>query len=312
MTAVDLARIVASIIPPVGAVMAIARIDAELKHRAAFLIDGRIRGDYVGPAFDRPRDAITLIRILNGEAPRSAQASRTTADDLAGTGIPTSEDARLSPEAPAPQEASLSLGACPGCGGPLPPGRRNQDRRTCSDRCRRRVARRAAEEAARLDQDGAASSVTPSRPSEAEPHPGQLRSARESAGRPPVAPVCRAGARRSKRGRRARATHSHLPHSRPGIKALGVAGIRSADAPPVTADASASRQFSLPRLTPSTRPGLPRWQSPDPFPDRSRHRASRPRSPSSGGVGAHKRESERPHGHTHPPHRRHHRRHASW
>lgn len=42
------------------------------------------------------------------------------------------------------------------------------------------------------------------------PHPGQPSSARESAGRPPVAPVCRAGVRDGKRERRARVAHLPL------------------------------------------------------------------------------------------------------
>jgi endogenous inhibitor of DNA gyrase (YacG/DUF329 family) len=182
MTGVELVRIARSIIPPVGATMAIARVDEQLKHRAAFLIDGRIHGDAVGPAFDRPRDAIALVRILNGD-----EASRPAPDpDLARPALGTGSDRRdadpTPPEAPvlgagastlgpavaippAAAGASRTAGTCPGCGGPLPPGRRGQARATCSDRCRRRVARRAAEETARLDTDGAGSPVTPSRPS---------------------------------------------------------------------------------------------------------------------------------------------------
>lgn len=163
MTTVDLVRIARSIVPPVGATMAIACVDINLKHRAAFLIDGRIHGAPVGPAFDRPRDAIALVNLLNGEAPNGLPA-RHPSRDLARVGISTeSRD-----EVVVPSEASggASTSACAGCGGPLPPGS-YANRHTCSDRCRRAVARRAVAEATRADQDGGAADVTPSRASEA-------------------------------------------------------------------------------------------------------------------------------------------------
>lgn len=152
MNALELERIARQIIPPVGATMAIARVDEQLKHRAAFLIDGRIHGAPVGPSFDKPRDAIALVNLLNGETPRPRL------DDSAGPGGPTSGDARVEPEAP-----SLGLGAdsrsgrrCVVCKGPLPPGSRRQ-RRTCSGACRVALARsREGTKAAETDTDSPA------------------------------------------------------------------------------------------------------------------------------------------------------------
>ena len=105
---------------------------------------------------------------------------RPTSNDLArdlGNGA-ARRDASTWPEAPDLGQETSS--ACPGCGGPLPPGRRGQDRATCSDRCRRRMARRNAGPISTerrnpgrpTDKDVAmavsstGSSVTPSRPSE--------------------------------------------------------------------------------------------------------------------------------------------------
>lgn len=59
-----------------------------------------------------------------------------------------------------------------------------------------------------LNAPALAADVPPSVASVRTPHPGQSSSARESAVRPAVAPVCRAGARDDKRSRRARAAHS--------------------------------------------------------------------------------------------------------
>lgn len=139
MTTVELERIARSIIPPAGATMAITRVDEQLRHRAAFLIDARIRGPFVGPTFDRPRDAIRLVDLLNGEASRSASQP-----DLARVKDSTeSRDEVVVPsEAPAPQEASTSSASsrCVVCLGSLPPGSRRQ-RRTCSGACRVALSR---------------------------------------------------------------------------------------------------------------------------------------------------------------------------
>jgi hypothetical protein len=161
MTTVELERIARSIIPPVGATMAIARVDEQLKHRAAFLVDGRIHGAPVGPAFDKPRQAIALVDLLNGEAPRPRL------DDSSGpvSGL-TRGDARVEPEAPGPQEASTST--CAGCGGPLPPGRHGQRRLTCSAACRQRLRYQRSAKRAGADIDGGTPNLTPSRPSEAD------------------------------------------------------------------------------------------------------------------------------------------------
>ncbi len=164
MTAVELERVARSIVPPVGATMAIARVDEQLKHRAAFLIDGRIRGDYVGPSFDRPHDAIALVRILNGEAPRPDQSDLAR---LPGT-HPDRRDEVGQTEAPAPQDASTSSASsrCVVCLGPLPPGSRRQ-RRTCSGACRERAAYRRAHGLPLADAEGATGDLTVSEGSDA-------------------------------------------------------------------------------------------------------------------------------------------------
>ncbi len=147
MTAVELERIARSIIPPVGATMAIARVDDQLKHRAAFLIDGRIHDAPVGPAFDRPRDAIRLVKLLNGETPRPGQS------DSAVLGSTPSGDEAGQTEAPdLGQALTLGLadataGTCAGCGGPLPPGRHGPATPHLGP-----------------DTDGATANLTPSRP----------------------------------------------------------------------------------------------------------------------------------------------------
>lgn len=87
MTTPDLLRLARSVIPPVGATMAIAVVEGEpggrlangspsglggrIRHGAAWLVDGRTRTAAIA-TFDRPRDAIALVRLLNGEAPAAA------------------------------------------------------------------------------------------------------------------------------------------------------------------------------------------------------------------------------------------------
>lgn len=113
----------------------------------------------------------------NDPASRSGQES-----DLAGAGIPhVAEAPPARSEAPVrTQEASP---ACPGCGGPLPLGRRGQDRLTCSDRCRQAVGRRRAVRGARADGNGADADVTASRAAEADPFPVPTARAAASAHR---------------------------------------------------------------------------------------------------------------------------------
>jgi hypothetical protein len=178
MTTVDLGRIARAIIPPVGATMAIDRVDDNLKHRAAFLIDGRIRSDPVGPPFDRPRDALALVALLNGEAPRPAPQPDST---RVGISTESRDVVATPPEAPAPQVASTSR--CAGCDAPLPPSRHGQTRRTCSAACRERARYHRASERAGADSDGGSRPLTPSRASGAPASPVPTASAAPSAHR---------------------------------------------------------------------------------------------------------------------------------
>lgn len=170
MTTVDLVRLARTVIPPVGATMAIAVVEHESGgklangapsglggrtwHGAAWLIDGRTRTAPIA-LFDRPRDALALVRILNGEAPRGPLAPTTPVDerravpDPAGPGAP----------GPVPGVPSTAGDVCAGCGDPIPPGRHGQRRRTCSVACRQRARGRRGSNARQADTGGG---VTPS------------------------------------------------------------------------------------------------------------------------------------------------------
>lgn len=152
MTTVDLLKLARSTIPPVGATMAVAVVEHEpggklanggpsglggrTRYGAAFLVDGRTRTAPIA-LFDRQRDAFTLVRILNGEAPQG-QPDPTTPGRSPGA-VPD----RAGPGAsdPGGSDSPDPGGVCAGCGGPLLLGRRGQRRRTCSAACRQRARR---------------------------------------------------------------------------------------------------------------------------------------------------------------------------
>ena len=105
MTALELARLVRDLVPPVGATMAIATAEhtpgprpgtGTTAYGVAFLVDGRAKSEPIA-TFGRARDAYALIDLLNGRAPRGPLAPTTRAletrdvPDPAGPGAPSHE-----------------------------------------------------------------------------------------------------------------------------------------------------------------------------------------------------------------------------
>lgn len=138
MTLVDLHRAVRDVVPPIGATGVCCVVDDAGKHRAAFVIDQRRKSPPVGPAFDRPRDAIAFSKILAGDGPTSRSAPESYS---ASAGGPDSQGLSEGSESPsvldpvAGHETAAGVRTCVSCGRPLPPGSRRQ-RRTCSGACR--------------------------------------------------------------------------------------------------------------------------------------------------------------------------------
>lgn len=181
MTGQALERVAAGIPIPVdlhGRARAYCGVDHELRHRVYFALDGgRERSPFVGPSFERPRDAIRLANLLNGDpAPRPAA---TAIPDVPGPrkdelAIPSRVDDReplAADHGAGPPASDPSTGVdrvCVSCGGPLPRGSR-ADRLTCGATCRKAASREAAGRPAAAptspDVDSAASDVTPTRPS---------------------------------------------------------------------------------------------------------------------------------------------------
>jgi hypothetical protein len=165
-------------VPPAGADKAIAVVDDQLKHRAAFLVNGVKRSAPVGPAFDKPRGAIAFVRVLNGDDPASRSSADSDSAPRAGFPRSSRDEGPPTSEAPDPQagvsvadpavvapEAAAGVRTCEVCGGPLPAGSRSH-RRTDTSACRRALARREAN-ADRVDALGVGTDVPLSRPSDA-------------------------------------------------------------------------------------------------------------------------------------------------
>lgn len=237
MTSTDLERVAASLIPPVGTTGVTLDVDHEpgerlrngspagiggrTRYRIAWLVGGRRRLPD-GPAFDRARDARRLMDLLAGApAPRPAPifpADGPTAPPAGPqrgrTGAPAVEaiprtrgiEPATTPDPAQQADVGRPARSCVRCGRPLPPGSRSQ-RRTCSGACREGARYRRAANGGAAAADTADGVLTVSGRLGAI-HPGQVPSARESAVRPTAAPVCRAGARGTKRSRRARAAHA--------------------------------------------------------------------------------------------------------
>jgi len=200
VTSAELIRMTRDIVPPVGATMAVAVVDHEpggklvngapsgqggrTRHGVAWLVNGRTQTAPIA-LFGRPRDALALLRVLKGEAPRGPLAPTTPVDERQAVPDPASPGA----PGPVPGAPSTAGDVCAGCGCPIPPGRRGQRRRSCSVACRRAASRRVAAEADRPDADGAGRLVTPSRPFSTDPAslraPDGGSSARPELGRPP-------------------------------------------------------------------------------------------------------------------------------
>jgi len=174
VTAVELARAAAALVPAPGATMAIAVYDGT-HHRAAWLIDGRRKSEPVGPAFVKPRDAIAFVRTINGTSPSASRSSdpatpragepdgrfpeapdgdavpRTRGTEPATTSDPAHEAAvgasLSSPDPAAGRYPAAGVRTCAFCGGPLQAGSRPQ-RKTCSGACRQALSERVAREVA--------------------------------------------------------------------------------------------------------------------------------------------------------------------
>lgn len=151
MTHVDMVREARAIVPPVGASVAIAVVDEGLKHRAAFLVHGRIRSAPVGPIFDKPREAGAFIDILNGvpasrpgqpDFARGAGSTAARRDTAGQPETPVGQNGGVSVQDPiAVPPAAVGVRTCVGCDKPLPAGAR-PNRRTHGPACRVAAHRR--------------------------------------------------------------------------------------------------------------------------------------------------------------------------
>lgn len=116
MTTLDLIRIARTVIPPVGASMAIAVVDHEpggklsngfpsgiggrTRFGVAFLVEGRLKSAPIA-LFERQSDALHLVGIINGTAdPASRPAPRGTGMLVGRTEAPVGEVPGASPIQP--------------------------------------------------------------------------------------------------------------------------------------------------------------------------------------------------------------------
>lgn len=195
MTGLELAAIARDVIPPVGATSAVATVDHRPGDRPgtgttrwqARWFDGRRHLGPIGPAFERQRDMLRLVSIVNGSDRPGSR--RPAASDLASSttwGLPAGEQGRDEPACEVSGRTSMPAshdpprdGAgprlCDGCDRPLPQDSR-PNRRTHGPACRVAALRRRAAAApapgqpadfrVSADEDGGTSSVTLSGPSE--------------------------------------------------------------------------------------------------------------------------------------------------
>lgn len=136
-----------------------------------YTTDGR-DFDPAADGFKTPREACDFAYELEGHP-----TSRRAPDLASGSPLPSSQGLALgeAPEGralsvPQPAEVGSTISAgttCPGCGGPLPPGSRGQERKTCSAACRERLRYQRAANAPRPDADSTGPNLTPSQPSDA-------------------------------------------------------------------------------------------------------------------------------------------------
>jgi hypothetical protein len=207
MTALaELDRIARNVVVPLGATGVRAVVDHQPGDRlvngspsglgsrtrfgAAFTFDGGRRVGQPIALFDRGRDALALVRILEGAepAPRSAPDHIVPPAVSAQGRVEASSHDGVSPSMPVavagpgpvaviPEPAQVVDGGwhgavddlltCEVCSGPMPTGRHGQERRTCSDACRQRARYRRQAGLPVADADSETRNLTPSRRSDA-------------------------------------------------------------------------------------------------------------------------------------------------